>query len=511
LGFIHEISVFFFFHSFKRLKSFFKNIFDAMTKTSGSNAFLLIFLSSCFFLAPCAYAVKASRLLTVAVAEFRAESLPVDLQVLRKSFPDALITELGRSRAVRIVEKEFLEQILAELKFQESRFIDESSKVQVGRLLGARVFISGSLSMLNDNLVVRARLVSVENAEMLGEAETVGARQNILGMQKDLARQISYKLALQAAFAETAGLEVSEMTIAVYKDLERLRELAKKLPGLGLDPARSRRKSDYLLALSLCDKIIDAYPKTAMARYYRALFSLHNEDFDLVDQESLIARSFDANNVDNLLLRGNLFFVLKDLEQAAAAFREVTEEFPEEARAWYALGRVLAVQGDKLGAVAAYLAAMERAPAIIEAETNLQTLLSGSEGLSLLAQLANQKPGLYGAASVLRAFWNNDRQLPADLAEKAVQQFPDLHLGYYMQGLLAASRKQYDEAASFFETCLSLRPSFAEVHRELGLLALQGKRCDEGEQHITIYVRTANFVNDYAELEKQILRCKKRK
>jgi len=482
-----------------------------MTKTSWSHVFLLIFSSICFGVAPGAYAVRASRLLTVAVAEFRAESLPADLQMLRKSFPDALITELGRARTVRIVEKEFLEQILTELKFQASPYIDESSKVQVGRLLGARVFISGSLAMVNENLVVRARLVSVENAEMLGEAEAVGVRENILGMQKDLARQIGYKLALQAAFAETAGLEVSETTIAVYKDLERLRELAKKLPGLGLDPARSRRKSDYLLALSLCDKIIDAFPKTAMARYYRALFSLHNEDFETADRESQIAQNLSANIVDNLLLRGNLFFLLNDFERAAAAFREVTEEVPGEARAWYGLGRVLAVQGDKIEAVAAYLAAMERAPVIIEAETNLQTLLSGAEGLALLTQLAGQKPELYAAAGVLRAFWNNDRQPLGDLAEKAVQQFPDLYLGYYMQGVLAASRKQYDEAASFFETCLSLRPSFAEVHRELGLLALQNKRCEEGEQHITIYVRTANFVSDYGELDKQIQRCKKRK
>lgn len=481
-----------------------------MTKLFWSAALFLMLSLSYFGATPCA-AMKYSRLLTVAVTAFGAEELPADLQMLGKSFPDALITELGRARTVRIVEKEFLERIQTELKLQESPLFDDASKVRVGKLLGARIYIYGNLALLNDKLVARARVINVENGELLGEAEAVGARENILGMQKDLARQIGYKLALQAAVAETAGLEVSEMTLAAYKDLERLRELAKKLPLLGLDPARARKKSDYLFALGLCEKIIAAYPKMTMARYYRALFSLHNEDFETADQESLIAQSLSGTNVDNLLLRGNLFFAANDFAAAAAAFQEVAEEFPEEGRAWYALGRMLAAQGDKPGAVAAYLAALERAPVINEVETNLQTLLSGPDGLALLTRLAGEKPALFPAASVLRAFWSNAPLPPGDLAERAVQQFPDLYIGYYMQGVLAASRKQYDEAASFFETCLSLRPSFAEVHRELGLLALLDKHCEEGEQHITIYVRTANFVNDYAELDKQIQRCKKRK
>ena len=473
--------------------------------------FLLILVLNLFSAAPTISAARASRLLTVAVAEFRADGIPAELRVLGKSFPAALITELGRARSVRVVEKEFLEQILAEIKFQTSAFIDENSRVQVGRLLGARIFIYGELSTLDENLVVRARLTSVESAEVLGEAEAAGAFNNIFGIQKNLARQISTKLALQAAFSEVSGLEVSEMTISAYRDLERLRELGKGLPILGLDPARARKKSDYLLALSLCDKLLDVYPKLAEARYYRALFNLHYENFEMADQESQIAQTLNSNNFANLLLRGNLFYILNDFAPAAAAFRKATEEFPEEARGWYALGRLLAAGGDKLEAIAAYLAAIERSPVIIEAETNLRTLVSGPEGLILLAQLAKQKPELHPAATIFRAFWSDERKRLSDLADKTVELFPDLYLGYYMQGLLARDQKRYGEAAELFGTCLSLRPSFPEVHRELGLLQLENQRCTEGEQHITIYVRTAAFVSDYAELDRQIQRCQKRK
>ena len=480
-----------------------------------TNFFLRLLLAWSLFnsvpATPGRYKDKASRLLTVAVAEFQTSDIPRELQVLGKGIPDALITELGRNRTVRIVEREFLEQIRTELKLQSAPEFEEASRAQAGRLLGARVIVSGKVSLAGDNLLVRARIVSAENAELLGEAEAAGPANSILSLQRSLARQVSTKLALQSALAEVAGLEVSEMTISAYKEVERLRQLAKALPLLGLDPARARKKADYVLALSLCDKLLEAYPKLSAARYYRGLFSLHGEDFDLAAQECEIAQTLNPDNLENLLLKGNLLYAANDLKGAAAAFRQVTEEFPDDGRGWYALGRLFLEAGAKLEAIAAYLAAIERSPLILEAETNLQTLLESPEGLALLARLKKNKPEIYPAAAVYYAFWKNEGQRLGELAETTMEQFPNLYMGYFMQGLLARDRQQNEEAATLFQTCLELRPSFPEVHRELGLLNLDNGRCTEGEQHITLYVQTANFVDDYAELERQIQRCQKRR
>jgi len=472
--------------------------------------FSIIFLNG-FWTTPASDNEKASPLLTVAVAEFRTQGLPGELQVLGKSFPDALITKLGQTRAVRMVEREFLEQILAELKLQSSAFVDQSTAVQVGRLLGARMFVFGSVMVLAESVAVRARIVSVESAEILGEAEVKGEVNNLFGIQENFARQISAKLALQAALAEVSGLEVSKITISVYRDLETLRQLVKNLPFFGLDPGRAGKKADYLLALSLCDKLLNAYPNLALARYYRALFSLHNESFEVAERESQILQTVSPADLENLLLRGNILYAVNDRPGAAAAFREATAEFPDDPRGWYSLGRLLVAAGNKLEAIAAYIAAIERAPAIPEAETNLQTLLAGAEGPALLEQLKKQMPRLYPAARTFRAFWKNESAEIGDLAEKTMALFPDLYLGYFVQGLLEKNRRQYDKAAALLRDCLSLRPSFPEVHRELGLLLLENHRCAEGERHLTLYLRRAAFVSDYAALEQQIQRCKKRK
>jgi tetratricopeptide (TPR) repeat protein len=343
---------------------------------------------------------------------------------------------------------------------------------------------------------------------VLGDVEASGTLDNIFSIQKSLARQVAAKLAIQIRFP---ALEVSPMTINAYQDLEHLRTLAKDLPLLGMEPARARKKSDYVLALSLCDKLLANYPQLAPARYHRALFSLHHEDFATADTESEIARQLDPDDLETLLLRGNFLWVTKDCSGAAAVFREATEKYPEDAQAWYALGVLYLNAGAKLEAIAAYLAAMERQPLIPEAETNLRTLLESAEGLTLLARLKEQKPEVYPAAAVFYAFWKNAGNRLGDLAERAMDGFPNLYIGYYMQGLLARDRKQNREAAALFQACLELQPAFPEVHRELGLLALSATRCTEGEQHLKIYMSTASFVDDYAALEEQIRRCRNRR
>src|SRR5438067_1140979 len=63
---------------------------------------------------------KESQLVTVAVAPFRTEGLDSSMQWLGKSFADALLNRLQKARSVRVVEREFLDQVLAEMKLQSS-------------------------------------------------------------------------------------------------------------------------------------------------------------------------------------------------------------------------------------------------------------------------------------------------------------------------------------------------------------------------------------------------------
>lgn len=450
---------------------------------------------------------RADDLVTVAVAELRATGLPPDQTWLGKSFADALLLRLSKQRAVRIVEREFLDQVVGELKLQGSAMVDEQSAVRAGRLLGAKVFVFGSIARLGDDLVVRARMVSVERGEVLSMVEATGSPSQVLAIQKDVASQVSSALMLQAALADgEGGLEMGEVTLAAFGDLDRLRVQAKALPFYGLSPARRRNTAEYQNALAQADRLLAQYPKLAPAHYYKALFSLQLEDFERADAESQAYVQLAPDDADGHLLRANLLDARGDANAAVAALKAAAAKFGDDARVFYMLGRVQAKLGDKSAAIASYLAAIERGPAINEAETNLATLLGGASGVSAVGALAAARPDLAPVARAARAFFAGEKVFLED-AQSAVRAAPRLYLAHDVLALAARAKGDNARAESELRVALALRPAAPEVHRDLGVLLLDTRRCAEGGEHVDLYLKNATAVDDFGPLRSRMASC----
>ncbi|OGR60261.1 MAG: hypothetical protein A2X36_10245 [Elusimicrobia bacterium GWA2_69_24] len=70
----------------------------------------------------------------------------------------------------KVVERAALAKVLEEQHLQSSGAIDPESAVQVGRLLGARLLLLGSIDKLGDRYQVNARLVDANDGEVLSAA-----------------------------------------------------------------------------------------------------------------------------------------------------------------------------------------------------------------------------------------------------------------------------------------------------------------------------------------------------
>jgi ankyrin repeat protein len=106
---------------------------------------------------------------TVAVADFsyadgRASS---DGKVLAVR----VASELIKLRRLKVVEREQLQKVLAELKLQSSGAVDQASAKKLGRVLGADLLVVGSLDELPGELLeVNLRLADVESGQALSAA-----------------------------------------------------------------------------------------------------------------------------------------------------------------------------------------------------------------------------------------------------------------------------------------------------------------------------------------------------
>ena len=91
---------------------------------------------------------------------------------------ERLVADLTLEPGLKIVERQNLDQALAEQKLALEGYISPESAAQAGRLTGAGAVLTASLIAMGENVEIHARLFGVESGEVLG-AKTIVARREI--------------------------------------------------------------------------------------------------------------------------------------------------------------------------------------------------------------------------------------------------------------------------------------------------------------------------------------------
>lgn len=200
---------------------------------------------------------------TIAVLYFDYSGKDDQMALLKKGLAQMLISDLAGSDAVRIVERDRLQEILAELKLEQSAKIDPASAAQVGKLLGARYMVLGGYFDLGGTLRIDARVVEVETGKIVNSAGVNGKVDDFLDLEQKLSGRIGEILATQLKLPEKkhAGRvkppsHLSARTAVLYS-----RALAEKDRG---DKAHAREtlaavvkeQSDFELAKVDLDKLM---------------------------------------------------------------------------------------------------------------------------------------------------------------------------------------------------------------------------------------------------------------
>ena len=163
-------------------------------------------LAVLFLLAPLLARAAPDARPTVAVLYFDYSGKDADMGVLRKGLAQMLISDLSTLDGVRLVERDRLEEILAELKLQQSGKIDASTAAKVGKLLGARYMVLGGYFDLMDTLRADARVVEVETGKVLQSTGATGKPQDFLGVEQTLSDGIRKILATKATAAAVTAV-----------------------------------------------------------------------------------------------------------------------------------------------------------------------------------------------------------------------------------------------------------------------------------------------------------------
>lgn len=352
----------------------------------------------------------------VMILPFVAPTTSPEIESLGPGTMDSLITALQRVPAFIVLDRATIALALKEQAFQHSGLVDDKTALQVGKLLGAQVMISGRVQVVGAKVRLSGTFVDIQTGVVRQAESVTGDLEQVFELQDQLAQ----------AFVRDQGVTVTA---------EQQRAVTQSLQGtanLGAYDAYQRGRAAYL-------QFSTAGYQEAVAWYRKAL---------AVDPTYALAET--------------------GLAETLALWAHSRQTGTAETAAMLAEGRDLA---RKALLVQPNLPQAHRAMAVV-------LVRQGDQGAAVYARRAVELAG--NDAENWWALWlSGDRNPDAPELRKALELNPRLLTAIIDRGAILQRQGRTDDAIYEFRTALAIAPDDATAQNNLGIALKAKRRLDE--------------------------------
>ena len=183
---------------------------------------------------------------TVAVLYFQNRTRQPRLDFLQKGMAVLLITDLSKLQTIQVVERTQVQALVQELKLGASGLVAKGTEPRMGRLLGARYLVGGTINPGNDDtFTIDSNLLNVPQDGIVGSPSGSGTLARLLSVEKEILFEIVRLLQLQLTETQKA-----ELRKPVTTSIKALMFLVRGINGSD-DGAYERAADNYRKALQI--------------------------------------------------------------------------------------------------------------------------------------------------------------------------------------------------------------------------------------------------------------------
>jgi len=146
----------------------------------------------------------------IAVLDFQVQGRQQDGSDMGKIVAEWFITALVQEGRFDVIERRLLEKVIEEQKIGVSGLVDESSASKLGKVLGAKIVITGTVLEFQNVLEVNARILEVESSSIIA-AENVKSTSGAARLEDlvfEMAQKIIKDFPLEGYIAQRTGTTV---------------------------------------------------------------------------------------------------------------------------------------------------------------------------------------------------------------------------------------------------------------------------------------------------------------
>jgi TolB-like protein len=126
----------------------------------------------------------------VAVLRFDNNTGDDKYQHLGRALSSMMISDLSVIEDITLVERDRLEELMAELDLQQSAYVDPASAQNIGMIIGAEYVVAGAFVTAEPEMRLDTRIARVETSEIVTTAEVRGQSESLFDLQQRLADEI---------------------------------------------------------------------------------------------------------------------------------------------------------------------------------------------------------------------------------------------------------------------------------------------------------------------------------
>ena len=163
--------------------------------------------------------VVIAQITRVAILDFDNISGIGKYDGLGKAMSSMLISDIEANvspKRLQLVERAQIQKILKEQNFQTSGSINKNTSVKTGKLLGVNYLLVGDVYILNDQLIINARLINTETGDIVFSKKQEGKTIGWLTLKTIIAKDLANSLSQPFTEPIIPDKEISVATITTY-------------------------------------------------------------------------------------------------------------------------------------------------------------------------------------------------------------------------------------------------------------------------------------------------------
>jgi len=163
----------------------------------GAVARVLLVLPLCVALAGPASRPAGPPRKTILILPFHVATEEAGYEALGEGLQELLAADLSAFPELEVVDRRHLDKVLKEHELSLSGLTEKATQIKVGRLLGARLLLSGTFTLVDSTIKINGHLFEIASSRLVRSREVTGKVEQWLDAERQLAKRLVEDLDLK--------------------------------------------------------------------------------------------------------------------------------------------------------------------------------------------------------------------------------------------------------------------------------------------------------------------------